>query len=62
MERGKREELEVPVAVFAGRVSVTWKCIRAYQLVFSETTELSEGILKREPMWDDWRILRAQVW
>lgn len=35
VEIGRREELEVPVAVFAGRLPVTWKSVRAYQLVFS---------------------------
>lgn len=45
---GKREELEVPVAVFAGRFSVTWKCILVCQLVFSKIIELSESVLKRE--------------
>lgn len=35
VEIGRREEMEVPVAVFADRLPVTWKGVRAYQLVFS---------------------------
>lgn len=35
VETGRREELEMPGAVFAGRLPVTWKGVRAYQLVFS---------------------------
>lgn len=35
VEIGRREEMEVLVAVFADRLPVTWKGVRAYQLVFS---------------------------
>lgn len=35
VEIGRREEMEVPMAVFTGRLPVTWKGVRAYQLVFS---------------------------
>lgn len=64
-ERGRRKKLEVPVAVVAGRLPVTWKDVWAYHLAFNwDNRTLRKYFDERKlntKMLADWRSLRRQV-